>query len=149
MPTCLSFLERVLVQRNTCSSDIEQFITSFYDGMTWKQAACWPFGSSIQDLHRLQPAALPCSSTEGPFSARCNTSSFPLLPSLPLQEGLKGKEALKSIHKNMFNCYWIPCGSPQMDKGWEGKAAQEREAEQINRLRKMQVERAWQGTHSS
>lgn len=47
-----------------------------------------------------------------------------LLPSpsspLPLPEGPKWNKALKSIHKNVFNCHWIPWGSPWMDKDWGG-----------------------------
>lgn len=47
-------------------------------------------------------------------------SFLPLLPSLPFPEGPKGNKPLKSIHKNVFNCHWIPCGSSWMDKDWKG-----------------------------
>lgn len=63
----------------------------------------------------------PCLPGTAMQRVTCNASpSFPLLPSLPLPEGPKGNKALKSIHKNAFNCHWIPCGSPWMDKDWGG-----------------------------
>lgn len=92
--------------------------------------------------------------------AMCGAApSFPSSPRCLSQRRPKGNKPLKSIHKNVFNCHWIPCGSSWMDKDWKGGCERKnntgesehfsKSAEQINRLSKTQAEYAAQGTHSS
>lgn len=127
--------------------------------MIWKHTACWHLGSSTLALHRPQLAVVPFGQTEGTVLCQvqqCRGLQVALLlptppPLLPLPEGPNGNKALKPIHKNVFNCHWIPCGSPWMDKDWggrgEGKKSSTRKAErcsenteQINKLNRLSMQ---------
>lgn len=87
-------------------------------------------------------------------------SFLPLLPSLPFPEGPKGNKPLKSIHKNVFNCHWIPCGSSWMDKDWKGGCGRKNSTgKKLNTAQRVlnrsiswakhRLSIAGQGTHSS